>query len=105
MIKLFSCLFFPLFGIVAFLIANNSVSAQSLSNVSVIDLLVAYSPSAANAGQGERGMRALIEAAVREMNDAHARSLTKVRFNLVGIQQTQEDQFGSVTSSNLRAIR
>ncbi len=50
-------------------------------------------------------MRALIEAAVREMNDAHARSLTKVRFNLVGIQQTQEDQFGSVTSSNLRAIR
>lgn len=76
--------------------------AQALS---VIDLLIVYSPEAEEAGNGPDAMQQLAMAAVREMNAAHERSLSDVRFHLAGIVPSHESQAGTSSSSNLRAIR
>ena len=80
-------------------------SATPTSALSIIDLLIVYSPEASQAGNGPEAMEQLAMAAVREMNAAHERSLSDVRFHLVGTVPSEENQAGTSTSSNLRAIR
>lgn len=80
-------------------------SSFQASALSVIDLLIVYSPEAGEAGNGPDAMQQLAMAAVREMNEAHERSLSNIRFHLVGVVPSQETQSGTSTSSNLRAIR
>ena len=57
-------------------------SSLPASALSVIDLLIVYSPEAGLAGNGPEAMQQLAMAAVREMNAAHERSLSDVRFHL-----------------------
>lgn len=80
-------------------------SSFQVGALSVIDLLIVYSPEAGQAGNGKEAMQQLAMAAVREMNAAHERSLSDVRFHLVGAVPSEENQAGTSTSSNLRAIR
>lgn len=80
-------------------------SSIQINALSVIDLLIVYSPEAGLAGNGSEAMQQLAMAAVREMNAAHERSLSDVRFHLAGVVQSEENQAGTSTSSNLRAIR
>ena len=80
-------------------------SSFQINALSVIDLLIVYSPEAGQKGNGPEAMQQLAMAAVREMNAAHERSLSDVRFHLAGVVQSEENQAGTSTSSNLRAIR
>lgn len=59
-------------------------SSIQINALSVIDLLIVYSPEAGLAGNGSEAMQQLAMAAVREMNAAHERSVSDVRFHLVG---------------------
>ncbi|HRY51520.1 MAG TPA: M12 family metallo-peptidase [Candidatus Paceibacterota bacterium] len=63
-------------------IAQQTVEAAS-SPVTVVDLMVLYTPAAQEASGGERGMNLLIDLAVEEANLCYANSQVQLRLNLV----------------------
>ncbi|MGE3310571.1 MAG: reprolysin-like metallopeptidase [Limisphaerales bacterium] len=72
---------------------------------SILDLLLGYTPAAEQGAGGEAGIRALLELAVAEANDAFQRSEVLLRLNLVGCVPVDYTESGDLGTDLARLAR
>lgn len=70
-----------------------------------VDLLLGYTPAAANGAGGEAGIRVLLELSVAEANDAFERSAIRVRLRTVGVMAVEYAESGDLATDLTRLTR
>lgn len=80
-------------------------AAGTVVGESILDLAFVYTRAAREAAGGEAGMRVLTELAVREANDAYARSGAAVQLRTVARHETAYEESGDLTTDLDRLSR